>query len=276
MPETNTNSTPQINPQTPQNHPHKGLVKVLIIFAVAVVCYTVAYLVYEKFDKPIRLDYVIEANPTTAWQTYRNDEFGFEFKYPEDWKLWNLVLNPNESFDEYDLAVDYISAQTNATRGQTYCEANISQSERCEFYNDFNIDWEFANAIRQDSKTNAAVAIRLSDERITESREILRQILSTFRFISVKLPTVVAEVLESDISYRNGQPYIKNQLDVTFKNDVSDNRILEIVRETGAKVIGGIPEIKTYEFQYGSIEEYDSLIQKRLEYEAYIEVESAT
>ena len=30
-------------------------------------------------------------DPTTDWQTYRNDKYGFEFKYPNDWQVRDLT-----------------------------------------------------------------------------------------------------------------------------------------------------------------------------------------
>ena len=34
----------------------------------------------------------VTPDPTANWQIYRNDEFGFEFRYPKNWELF---LNPS-------------------------------------------------------------------------------------------------------------------------------------------------------------------------------------
>ena len=37
---------------------------------------------------------------TSGWKTYRNEEYGFEFKYPEDWTIINNDFRKNISFND--------------------------------------------------------------------------------------------------------------------------------------------------------------------------------
>ncbi len=43
-------------------------------------------------------DLLSKASATDGWQTYQNEEFGFEFKYPKEWNFPNPNLSPRGSF----------------------------------------------------------------------------------------------------------------------------------------------------------------------------------
>ncbi|MCK5466674.1 hypothetical protein KAI56_04260 [Candidatus Parcubacteria bacterium] len=43
---------------------------------------------------------------TSDWQTYRNEEFGFEMKYPEDWK--EITINENKDFLNKGMSVKFL------------------------------------------------------------------------------------------------------------------------------------------------------------------------
>ena len=116
-----------------------------------------------------------------VWKIYRNEEYNFEFSYPQNWIFKNLIANPNQSNDSYDIAVGYTSPGQNAVRGITYCEAYSSQTPRCEVYKGFIIDWEYGGAMINDA-VGGTVGISLKKTG-TESKDIFRKILSTFKFI---------------------------------------------------------------------------------------------
>src|SRR3989344_1649044 len=92
-----------------------------------------------------------------------------------------FIDNPNQSNDSYDIAVGYTSPGQNAVRGITYCEAYSSQTPRCEVYKGFIIDWEYGGAMINDA-VGGTIGISLKKTG-TESKDIFRKILSTFKFI---------------------------------------------------------------------------------------------
>lgn len=116
-----------------------------------------------------------------VWKIYKNAEYNFEFSYPQNWIFKDLIANPNQSNDSYDIAVGYTSPGQNAVRGITYCEAYSGQSARCEVYNGFIIDWEYGSASINDS-VGGTVGISLKKSG-ADSKDIFRKILSTFKFI---------------------------------------------------------------------------------------------
>ena len=38
---------------------------------------------------------------TSGWKTYRNEEYGFEFKYPRNWIYYNEIINEKSGSDSY-------------------------------------------------------------------------------------------------------------------------------------------------------------------------------
>lgn len=118
-----------------------------------------------------------------VWKIYRNEGYNFEFSYPQSWVLKDLMApaNSNPVIDSYDIAVGYTSPEQNAVRGITYCEAYSGQSPRCEIYKGFIIDWEYGGASINDT-VGGTVGISLKKSG-TESKDIFRKILSTFKFI---------------------------------------------------------------------------------------------
>ncbi len=59
-----------------------GILWIIIGFIAAILA---CAMFWSLKDQPVQTQSVDTAN----WQTYRNEEYGFEFKYPEDWKVLN-------------------------------------------------------------------------------------------------------------------------------------------------------------------------------------------
>lgn len=61
--------------------------------------------VIARDDKQDQKESDIEEIDTSNWQTYRNDEYGFEFKYPREWNKKENVSHINTKDGEYHVAV---------------------------------------------------------------------------------------------------------------------------------------------------------------------------
>lgn len=129
-----------------------------------------------------------ELNDETAdWQTYRNEKYGFEFKYPNYWTFReSLTFDSNSN---YKLSVRYISKEQNSAPAPTYCTANQGDP-RCQtvkIYDNYsaNIDWQWGGDnftyIDIYSPDGGRVEIYVTDFIATD-KAIVLQILSTFKF----------------------------------------------------------------------------------------------
>ena len=130
---------------------------------------------------------VLSGTSTANWKTYRNDKYGFEFKYPNYWTLReSLIFDSNP---KYKLSVRYISKEQNSAPAPTYCMGNKGSS-RCQsvkVYGDYtaNIDWQSGDKniayIDIYSPDGGRVEIYVTDF-ITTDKAIVFQILTTFKF----------------------------------------------------------------------------------------------
>src|SRR3989338_904313 len=127
-------------------------------------------------------------NETATWQTYRNEEFGFEFDYPDKWDTIEFEDRTTVN-DEKGEPFMTLTFANRAVLGVSFCGA-YRENERCEILEgdeiNFIIDWgKGQKAIAEADIKDGTVAMFVTLSESTESsRKLFRQILSTFRFVS--------------------------------------------------------------------------------------------
>ncbi len=114
------------------------------------------------------------------WDTYTNQQLGFEFGRPKTWVLNDFTTNPKPT-GVFDLGFDYIPADQSSERAITYCEAySGTDSNRCEIVGAFTADWQLNTAMAF-NQYGGAVGLSLTNSN-PQRKEIFKKILSTFQF----------------------------------------------------------------------------------------------
>ena len=153
---------------------------------------------------------VITQDETASWQTYRNEEFGFEMEYPEDWivnvdtlasrvdeisRIDEIRSSRTESFitisemDPENLSFDewigLVSLLADPPLPRPVGEyATFINGVRAYRFDSYPSDRPFAEISETfiESPTNRIFNLNATSA-VKEDREVVNQILSTFRFI---------------------------------------------------------------------------------------------
>lgn len=136
----------------------------------------------------------VTINSTADWQTYRNDEYGFEFKYPEEWELENEYSGDDGmsvGFHEIKnsnltlfISVGDEDEKNGIERLAAEQKSEIKKSARTIG----GVDADYFGGVIEFSSYNAFIFSQnnnyfvISDYNI--DKLLLNQILSTFRFVS--------------------------------------------------------------------------------------------
>ena len=140
------------------------------------------------------------SDETAGWKTYRNEEYGFEFKYPENFVQYNSGPAVILALASSDSCVDQLEKQTGIgyPEGCLYIPVEVTSSNRYQAEGRgapatfggisgerFVLNYETATQVRvQANRSNLwyFVAARFHPSYASAESEF-NQILSTFRFI---------------------------------------------------------------------------------------------
>ncbi|MFH1938461.1 MAG: PsbP-related protein [Patescibacteria group bacterium] len=125
----------------------------------------------------------IEVDETADWQTYRNEEYGFEVKYPSDWKTLEQSFNSTSGF------FGKVSITNNESLSLIDLDTPNRKAEEDELIYSIDI-WKISNDEKYQDNVNyknlgikGDYSIFIVDDIRNSNQDEFNRILSTFKFI---------------------------------------------------------------------------------------------
>lgn len=175
----------------------------------------------KDIEKIIFTFHLIQENESIDWRTYRNNEYGFEFQYPKNWEMSELVKGEKPIIDFIIASGMYTGGIISSSSGSCFDKENKSGFIDCAEYIEVQLNYSRAesitellnNTIKYDSYINVEKIPNINgikydlkaapyykymkflnenyyvfilyycDLNVCKSFDIFNQILSTFKFI---------------------------------------------------------------------------------------------
>ncbi len=231
--EQNIGSGPIINQNqipTPTPRKSKKLAVVLIIFGLLLIAATGPFLYVKYFTPAIPIQNLNTNTQTTTidefadWKTYRNEEYGFEFRYPNYWILEesdnSVSLDSPENYADplrrIEILVTFDKNPKSLSAKEYYDGQNgISAFDNPEQDSEITIDNNRAYRLYPNTGISPGMLVLIPLENIfirfdtlSERRDtsmIFDQILSTFKFISTSTASMSYEDLVKSLPLDPGE-----------------------------------------------------------------------
>ncbi|MDP3954561.1 MAG: hypothetical protein Q8Q06_04055 [bacterium] len=161
---------------------------------------------YNDINQILSTFRFIDSTDTSTWQTYRNEEFGFELKYPEGWEVVyeggiGVYLTPTSLKDGYETPTLGITPTAKENKSIQEIYSSIDFDKECE-------TTSFGGKVAYDCTPvisfagERVVLIDYNEDYILNITDLFNdnishQILSTFRFIDSVMDEGISESKEA-------------------------------------------------------------------------------
>jgi len=199
----------------------KGFANTILITVVIILVAIGGYFVMAKKSTPIvKIQQEATTIPgiisdTLNWKTYTNEQYGFEFKYPEN---YSVSVNPTDSNVTFksegckslvsgggewptDCQSYNVLVQQNKISGPEMSKTFVAGIQ-AEKYSDSNGMWSNGTQVLvqfQKGQNWFIHTFTFNSGRTQESESLMNQILSTFKFVVKSYDQTISQCLPSDI-----------------------------------------------------------------------------